>query len=144
MDNHFGETQSINNQRWLRAKRGSSMNHDEGTYGCDGVCVMNPRWDGTHVGPTEGRFFRIYLMAAQLQHALITFIFFFLPYLSLLLSPYLTQFFLFPLFVFSRNLPITFSLYLILSCTHPPSLPSYKIYLRSIHHHNQSSLSTLS
>lgn len=136
MDNHFGETQSINNQRWLRAKRGSSMNHDEGTYGCDGVCVMNPRWDGTHVGPTEGRFFRIYLMAAQLQHALITFIHFFFP--SFWLSP-LPYPFIFPLFVFSRYLSIiTFSLSLILSCTHslitPPTSPL----------HNQSSLSTLS
>ena len=124
MDNHFGETQSINNQRWLRAKRGSSMNHDEGTYGCDGVCVMNPRWDGTHVGPTEGRFFRIYLMAAQLQHALITFIFFssipFPPSESL---PY--PIFSFSLICFLSKFAhnVLFVPHLILHTPPPPSLP---------------------
>lgn len=87
-------------------------------------------------GPQKGRFFRIYLMAAQLQHALITFIHFFFP--SFWLSP-LPYPFIFPLFVFSRYLSIiTFSLSLILSCTHslitPPTSPL----------HNQSSLSTLS
>ena len=75
-------------------------------------------------GPQKGRFFRIYLMAAQLQHALITFIFFssipFPPSESL---PY--PIFSFSLICFLSKFAhnVLFVPHLILHTPPPPSLP---------------------